>query len=272
MPRLLLLDGLREVDPTEPVLRADDLGVLRGEAVFETMRVAVGRPAFLSEHLLRFERSARRLDIDLPDGWGELALKACVGIDEGVLRLVCSKGSPAGPVGFALVTDVPPEAVRGREHGVTAITLSLGVSADQRSEAAWLLGGAKVTSYAVNMATLRHAHAEGVDDVIWVSTDGQVLEAPTATVGVVLDGTLVTPPAELGILPGTTVAAVQQLGLVPSETRRVSVAELMAAQEVLLLSSVRGVAPVVRLDGQERAVGPVTEALRAGYEAAVRAS
>lgn len=272
MLAVLTPDGPQLVDPTAPLLRADDLGVLRGESVFETMRVALGKPAFLTEHLARFERSAQRLDITLPGDWEELARKACAGVEEGVLRLVCSKGSPAGPVGFALVTDVPPDAVRGREQGVTAMTLSLGLSAAQRSESAWLLGGAKVTSYAVNMAALRHGHAEGTDDVIWVSNDGQVLEAPTASVAVVLDGTLVTPPAELGILPGTTVAAVQQLGLVPTETRRVTVEELLAAQEVLLLSSVRGVAPVVRLDGQPRAVGPVTEALRAGYEAAVRAT
>ena len=64
--RLLLLDGLREVDPTAPVLRADDLGVLRGEAVFETLRIGNGRPAFLDAHLARLAESARRVDIALP--------------------------------------------------------------------------------------------------------------------------------------------------------------------------------------------------------------
>ncbi|MDP9168577.1 MAG: PAS domain-containing protein, partial [Actinomycetota bacterium] len=36
----LLADPPRLVDPDLPVLRADDLGVLRGEAVFETARLA----------------------------------------------------------------------------------------------------------------------------------------------------------------------------------------------------------------------------------------
>lgn len=268
-PRLLLLDGLVEVDPTTPVLRADDLGVLRGESVFETLRVADGRPAFLDEHLARLGESARRVDIRLPHGWRELAERACAGVDDGVLRLVCSKGAPdAGPVGFALVTAVPEETRQGRERGVSAITLTLGVTAHERSRAPWLLGGVKATSYAVNMATLRHAHAEGADDVIWVSTDGQVLEAPTSTVGIVLGGTLVSPPADVGILPGTTLGAVSRL--VPFTQRPITVTELHAADEVLLLSSVRGVAPVVRLDGLDRPVGPVTERLREGYEAAVR--
>jgi 4-amino-4-deoxychorismate lyase len=50
----------------------------------------------------------------------------------------------------------------------------------------------------------------------------------------------------------------------------VTLAELRGADEVMLLSSVRGVAPVVRLDGAERRVGPVTAHLRDWYETAVR--
>src|SRR5689334_7660323 len=115
--RLVLLDGLVELDPSTPVLRADDLGVLRGESVFETLRIGTGRPAFLDAHLARLAESARRVDIALPRGWGELAEKACVGVEDGVLRLVCSKGAPGiGPVGFALVTAVPEETRLGGEQ------------------------------------------------------------------------------------------------------------------------------------------------------------
>ncbi|MCW2608595.1 MAG: hypothetical protein JWO60_3288, partial [Frankiales bacterium] len=49
-----------------------------------------------------------------------------------------------------------------------------------------------------------------------------------------------------------------------------TVEELRAADEVLLLSSVRGVAPVTALDGVALAVGPVTRALQERFEAAVR--
>jgi 4-amino-4-deoxychorismate lyase len=267
--RVVLLDGLAELDPAAPVLRADDLGVLRGESVFETMRIGRGTPFRLEEHLSRLRRSAERVAIPLPDGWVDLALAASAGVDDGVLRLVCSKGAPgASPVGFALVTAVPEDAVRGREQGVSAITLTLGVSAAQRADAPWLLGGVKATSYAVNMATLRHAQAEGADDAIWVSSDGQVLEAPTSAVGVVVGGTLVSPPPGVGILPGTTLAAVAEH--VAFESRQVPVAELREADEVMLLSSVRGVAPVVSLDGRVLQVGEVTKRLRAAYEDAVR--
>lgn len=269
----LLTDPPQLVDPATPVLRADDLGLARGESVFETMRVAGGRAAFVDLHLERLVRSAARVAIDLPGGWRELVELAtgAYDADDGVLRLTCSKGAPgAGPVGFALVTPVPATSVAAREQGVAAVTLTLGVPAALRADAPWLMGGVKSTSYAVNMATLRAAEAAGAEDAIWTSSDGYVLAAPTSTVAWVTDGRLVTPPAEqVGTLPGTTAAVALGFSPLPVDVRLGTVDELRAAEEVMLLSSVRGVTPVVRLDGRELGTGPVTAAVRAAFEQAV---
>ena len=271
---VLTPDGPKLLPADQPLLRADDLGVLRGESVFETLRIAGGRPALLDAHLVRLARSASRLSIDLPDGWAGLAraATAAFGQPDGVLRLVCTKGAPGeGATGFALVTPIPAETLRARAEGVSAVTLTLGVSAGVRAEAPWLLGGVKATSYAVNMATLRHAAGEGVQDAIWISSDGYVLEAPTATVAWVRDGLLITPPpAATGTLPGTTIEAA--LALLPGayEIRPGTAEELANADEVLLLSSIRGVAPVTQLDGRQLGVGPVTAGLRDAVEAALQ--
>jgi 4-amino-4-deoxychorismate lyase len=269
----LLDDPPRLVDPMAPVLRADDLGVARGEAVFETLRIAGGLAAYVDLHLARLQRSARRLALDLPAGWERLVETAVGAYDlpDGVLRLTCSKGVPGGtPVGFALVTPVPAEVVRGREQGVSVVTLTLGVTADVRAASPWLLGGVKSTSYAVNMASQRAAQEAGAEDAVWISSDGQVLEAPTSTVAWVRDGVVVTPPAdEVGTLPGTTAHVALGLADVPVEVRRGTVEELRAADEVMLLSSVRGVAPVVALDGRGLGVGPVTARLRDAFEASL---
>ena len=295
-PVLVLLDrgAPRLADPSAPVLRADDLGVLRGESVFETVRIAGGRPAFLAAHLRRLQSSADRLEIALPGGWVEVVALALAHWPDadGILRLVCSKGPAAvgpgavgpgpvgpgavgpgavgfGPVGFGLLTPMPAETVAARA-GVTAITLTLGVPAGLREGAPWLLGGVKSTSYAANMASQRRARDVGADDVVWVSSDGEVLEAPTSTVAWIAAGRLVTPPPSVGILPGTTLQAVLDLQLVDADVRRGTVAELRAAEEVLLLSSGRGIAPVVRLDDVELGVGPVTQRLQDAFEATVR--
>ena len=49
------------VDPREPVFAADDEALLRGRAVFETVRVYGGRPFLLDAHLARFAVSAERM-------------------------------------------------------------------------------------------------------------------------------------------------------------------------------------------------------------------
>ena len=269
---LLLLDDPHAVlDPTTPLLRADDLGVVRGEAVFETLRIARGRPAFLDLHLKRLHRSAARVGIALPDGWHDLAAAAAATQDTGFLRLTCTKG-PAGarPVGFAVAGPISQEILHGREHGVRVVTLTLGVEAGARADAPWLMGGVKSTSYAVNMATQRAAVERGAEDAIWVSSDGEVLEAPTATVAWVREGRVVTPPAdEVGTLPGTTAEAALAASTLPVDVRRAPASELADAEEVMLLSSVRGVAPVVALDGRPLAIGPVTAHLRDAFERAV---
>lgn len=259
-------NGPRLVDPATPVLRADDPGVLRGESVFETLRLAGGRAAFLEAHLARLSQSGARLALAVPDVRPLLAsVVAAYGGNEGAVRVVVTRGGTT----FALATGLS-EASRAGRDGVSAVTLTLGVPAGLRAEAPWLLGGVKSTSYAVNMAALREAEARGADDVVFLSTDGEVLEGPTSTCAWVTDGVLVTPPAdEVGILPGTTAGVVLGLHQGPWQVRRGSAAELRAAQEVMLLGSVRGVAPVLRLDGAPKPFGPVTRRLQEAFETAV---
>ena len=261
-------DGPVLADPDAPLLRADDPGVLRGESVFESLRLAAGRPAFLHRHLRRLEVSAERLGLELPGGW-EALVELAVGAwarPAGVLRLVCSRGGTA----YALVTAIPPENAQARALGIRVVTLDLGVPAGLRAHAPWLLGGVKSTSYAVNMAAQREARRIGADDAVLLSSDGEVLEAPTATVAWVVAGRLVTPPPQaVGILAGITMEVVLELcdeRGIGYEVRRGTVAELRAADEVLLAGSIRGIAPVVALDERTLAIGPVTAGLRDSFE------
>lgn len=280
-PTLAVLDAKgtpRTADVTEALIRPDDLGVLRGEGVFETLRAYGGRAFRLSAHLDRMANSADRLAMPLPARESLEALAACAldafGPGDGGLRLVVTKGPDGHPEaarGYALVSPVSEASVVARERGVRAVTLAFGVPTTLRSKASWLLGGVKSTSYAPAMAALRAAGALGCEDVVYVSGEGEVLEAPTASVVVVIDGATVTPPEdEVGILPGTTVGFfVDEI-----DRRRVKLDELRRAQEVLLLSSVRGVVPVLELDGApvgDGTVGARGKQLREVYEAAVHA-
>jgi 4-amino-4-deoxychorismate lyase len=249
------------VPPETPILRADDLGVVRGDGVFETMHVRDGQPWLLAEHLARMARSAARLELDLPDRdtLAELVALTCAGwpaAAEGALRLVCTRGAEdGGPVtGFARLAMVPESILTARRTGLAVATATLGIAAAARTAAPWLLGGVKALSYAVNMASQRWAGARGLDDVLWVSADGFALEAPTSSLVWLAGGALCTVPADrTGILPGITadwlLDRAPDAGWRPVR-RMVRPAELLAADGVWLTSSVRGAVAVRELDGE----------------------
>lgn len=273
--RVVALLGVGVVPADTPILRADDLGTLRGDGCFETMHVRGGRPWLLDEHLARMVRSATRLDLALPPAatLADLAGQACSAWPEhaeGALRLVCTRGPEdgGGPVTvFATVAAVTDVTVRARRAGVSVRTATLGLPADLRRAAPWLLGGAKTLSYAVNMASQRWAGSVGADDVLWVSGDGYALEAPTSTLVWREGGTLFTVPAdETGILAGTTARWLLDhagaLGL-RAGVRMVTPAELTDVDGVWFLSSVRGIAAVRSLDSAPTRTGmPETETMR----------
>src|SRR3954449_7543772 len=126
-PLAVALLGRGVVDPEQPLLHADDAGVLRGRAAFETMRVYEGVPFRLDAHLARLVGSAEVLGLPAPEparlgalglgagaaggGGGGRALEAvaAAGVRRCVLRVVWTGGREAegDGVGFALVTALP---------------------------------------------------------------------------------------------------------------------------------------------------------------------
>ena len=214
--RLVAVLGVGVVDPSEAVIRADDPGVTRGDGCFEGIRVrtdAHGSSAVdkLDRHLARMTRSAAALGIAFDAAqWQALVEQACAAWTdpgEAAMKLVLTRGPAATgvPSGFLTIVPLAPEYPRQRRDGLSVITLTAACRATRSRGAPWLLGGVKTLSYAVNMAAQREAERRGADDVIFVSTDGFVLEAPTGSVVWAVGRTLcTTPTGATGILGGTT--------------------------------------------------------------------
>lgn len=259
---LALLDGTI-LDGDTPFLTAGDLGAQRGDGIFETLLAVDGRPRKLEAHLARLANSAAMLGLPAPDaaGWrrGVAALcdswRSSGGTGEFAIKLVMTRGRRENgpPTCYVLGMPVPELTLRQRREGVAVLALDRGYPAGIGERAPWLLVGAKTLSYAVNMAAVRYAQANGADDVIFISSDGWVLEGPTATVVIAGGRTLRTPPVITGILPGTT----QQQLFNAAETagwagksEPLRLADLHAADAVWLISSVRQLARVHTLDGR----------------------
>ena len=259
------------VDPDEPVLHADDEALLRGRAAFETTRVYRGRPFKLAEHLARLAGSAAR--IGLPpvdvDQCSELASSAVAAAaePEAVLRLYWTAGreGEGRATALALVSSLPPYLEDLRARGIKLVSLPLGLEADLRAFAPWLLGGVKSTSYAVNMAAEAEAKRRGADDAVFLASGDIVLEGPVTNIWWRLGQVLYTPALELGILAGVTRATLmtEAAGL-GYEVREGAfpLEHAAGAEEMFTSSSVREVLPVVELDGRPIGSGQPGQAAR----------
>jgi branched-chain amino acid aminotransferase len=234
-PELTSVDG--QITPTtEARVPAADDGLLRGDGVFEVIRLYAGRPFALNEHLDRLERSASALELPVEREplEGEIsALLAEFGEHEGQLRLVITRGGRR----LAFTENLPP---RGETVRVATVTYSPTV----------ILTGVKSLSYAANMQATRMAQGQGAEEAILVRPDGVVLEAPTSTLfWVSSDGVLLTPALDVGILESITRdRIVREL---PVEEGAFDVGDLRGAHEAFLASTVREVQPISAIDGRE---------------------
>ena len=234
-PQLASVDGA--IVPTiEARIPASDDGLLRGDGVFEVIRLYAGRPFALAEHLDRLERSAAALELPVerePFEEEISTLLAEFGEHEAQLRLVVTRGGRR----LAFTEPLPP---LGETVSLASVTYSPSV----------ILTGVKSLSYAANMQATRLAKAKGADEAVLVRPDGIVLEAPTSTIfWVSYDGALLTPALDVGILESITRdRIVRELHV---EEGAFPLEDLHGTHEAFLASTVREVQPISAIDGRE---------------------
>ena len=265
---IALLDGTL-VDPAQPIVRADDQGVVRGDGVFDALLAVGGQARDLDAHLERLAQSARMLDLPAPDEAGYrravdavLAAWDWAAHPEAVLRMILTRG-PEGtagePNGWVMAAPLDAASRRQRSEGVRVLLLDRGFEGGEIADLPWLLPGAKSLSYGINMAAKRYAVANGADDVIFRAPSGKLLEGPTSSVVLDLDGVLVTPPLD-GILRSITIE--ELVNGAPAAGLEVRIQELHRddlgrCRGAWLLSSGRILARVTHVDGQELPSSPL---------------
>ncbi|MDQ0642401.1 aminodeoxychorismate lyase [Microbacterium murale] len=244
------------VDAAAPALSVGELSTQRGDGVFESIGVVDGHAQEVIPHLERLANSARLCDLPVPhqEQWRQavaVAASECPA-GESVIKLILSRGVEHGPTPTAWVTAAPAsDFTKVRQVGIKVVTLDRGYGLDVAERAPWLLLGAKTLSYAVNMAALREAHRRGADDAIFLSSDGFVLEAPTASLILRFGDRFTTPAPTGGILHGTTQLSVYEHlaenGL-DAGYDRIPASDLPRADAAWLVSSVRLAAPITTID------------------------
>jgi branched-chain amino acid aminotransferase len=228
---LAILDGT-VMDVAQAQIPVTDEGLLRGDGVFEVVRLYNGAPYGLEEHLERMQRSAATLrlpfDIDAVRDDAETLLEQSEPAD-GALRLLVTRGGRR--IGIVEDLHAMPDTV-----ALATVTYT----------PTRVLDGVKSLSYAANMLATRIAREQGADEALLVTPHGRVLEGPTTSFFYVLDGALCTPPLEERILDSITRRA---LFAVTDVTERITTLDdLRGVSEAFLASSAREVQPVHAID------------------------
>ena len=236
---------------------ATDEGLLRGDGVFEVIRVYDGKPFALEAHLQRLERSALnlRLPLDLESVRAEAArllAHAGAGRDHELLRIVVTRG------GRRILLTEPLPATREQ------VRLGTVTYAPTR-----ILDGVKSLSYAANMLATRIARERGFDEALLVTPHGRVLEAPTSSIFWVKDSELFTPPLSDHILATITRAMVMDAA--GASERSCTLEEIGQADEAFLASTTREVQQVAQIDERRlNGSGTVSARVAAAVSARVR--
>ena len=141
----------------------------------------------------------------------------------------------------------------------------LPVVAPWHADGAWsALTGAKTLSYAPNMEARLAAVTDGFDDALLLGRSGSVLEGPNSAVAWLRRDRLEYPEPALGVLESITLGAVLELcaglGIAPAPGRY-PLDRLLEGDEVMSLSTVRQVMPVVTVGDRPFDRGPHTAAL-----------
>lgn len=249
------------------LLCVSDRGFGVGDGVFETIRVVGGHALELASHAERLRASADALEIPLPEeleailGRSIRALLEADGLLEPdtqvAVRVTVSRGViedrsllPPGDVRPTVVVQawrVMPVSATILERG-----LHLTISSVRRDPGS-PLATIKTTSRADFVFARLEARRRGADDALFLTTDGYLAEATSASLFLVEPRKIATPSLQCGILAGTTrewtIRWAQRVGLECREAL-LTPDELFAAEEVFLASSVAGVVPVTQVDGR----------------------
>ncbi len=242
---------------------ASSAGLTLGWGVFSTLAVREGRATLVAQHVARLRRDAARCAVEVPFSNAQLseglgAVIAANGVRNGLARLTATRRGDgrwntdaAGSEVTILALEAAPSKVRGLRVTV-APAPELGA-----------LRGVKTTSYLPFLWEWQRALAAGYDEVILLDAQEQVVEAARSSLFWVRGGRLETSPLASGALEGIG----RDIVLRGGREAQLHRSELVACEELLLVSAATGPRSIAAVEGTELPrEAPVFERLRAWWD------
>jgi 4-amino-4-deoxychorismate lyase len=249
------------------VVSAQDRGLAYGDGVFETVAVRAGQPLLWSQHIARLRDGLKRLGIrDIAESLlAQEAQQLCAGQARAVLKIIVTRGisgrgyrpSSGAPTRVLSRYPWPQFPAAAQTRGVTLHLCETRLAAQPR------LAGVKHLNrleQVLARAEWGDEHAEGL-----MRDDGdRIVEGTMSNVFMVRNGQLLTPDLTrcgiAGVLRAQVCARVP--ALLPVKETSLTLADLLAADEIFLTNSLIGIWPVTGFAGRSYTIGPVTRQLQ----------
>src|SRR5689334_15575102 len=193
-----------------------DRGFLYSDGAYEVMPVYGGRPFRFEAHADRLTRSLAEIKMEDPHTRAEWR------------NLISTLISRNGGGNQYVYWQVTRGAEFGRNHAplpkiprtvfafcaplpvTTAATLEKGVACLTTEDTRWARCDLKSVSLLANILLRQQAVDAGAAEIILLK-DGQLREASSSAVHVVIGGAILSPPRSQAILPGTTRSAMEEV-------------------------------------------------------------
>ena len=242
---------------TEAKISVFDRGFLFADSVYEVIPYYSGVAFQLEEHLSRLNRSLAALNIKVNCCFTEIAEQLILknGAGNRSVYIQVSRGAAAHrshsidpllqPTVFACSQII-------RNNYALDIDRVLPVKVIVCEDLRWRRCDIKSTSLLANILAIEQARLRGAQEAL-LQRQGIVLEGASSSLFIVEAGQIIAPRASTAVLNGTTSELIKRLAVEQSITLNIdeiSYARLLAADEVWISSSTRGLLPVNQVDEQ----------------------
>jgi len=238
------------VAASQATLRLNDLGIVRGYGVFDLLRTYDGKLFKLHEHVLRLQRSAAAIGLDLPYAPEEIEqiareTYARNQLANATIRIVVTGGAaddfmtpPNRPTLAVLIEPIAPSSNDQYTKGVKLVTTEL-----ER-----IMPTVKSLNYITAIMAMKEAKKAGAVEALYRTKDGRVTEGTRANFFIIRGQELITPQEE--VLGGITRDVVLEIAEDDFQVREtpIAYAELETCDEAFITSSTKEILPVVQID------------------------
>ena len=261
-----------------------DHGFLYGDGLLETMRSYQKKIFRLEQHLQRLFLSLEYLKFPIPFNFDSLkgAINKTIEanqLEDAYIRLNVTRGEGA-TVPDPTTCIAPNLIIITREYVPYSPTLYQkgykGKVVRVRPSPHTPTATMKTLNFLNNIIAKMEAKESGFNEGIMINTEGFVTEGTVSNIFMLKGDLLSTPAKGVGLLPGITRQAILEIAearKLKTKERKITISELLEADEAFLTNSLIEIMPLVEVDGRpigKGIPGPLTQVLMDSYKELVK--